>query len=123
MTAITLKEVGGSVDRVFDRIEDNAGGQSTFVNLATGSFGGARKLIFNVKIPQNLATGRLQTRSRIIVPITRESGLTEVAMMDCTYLVPASFTDAEREELRVLQEYLTINAVWEPLMKNFVLPQ
>jgi hypothetical protein len=123
MGTITLKEVDEVTNRVFNRVADDAAGTTTFVNLGTGSFGAARKLSFSLKVPANLATGRINIRQKIIVPFVREDGTTEITLADCTYLIPASLNATERMELWVLNKHLNLDAVEAELLRNLNLPQ
>jgi len=121
--SITLKEVDGTTDRIFNQQEDNGAGQRTFVNIGTGGLNAAVKLIFNIKVPQNPATGRVQLRQRIFVPFIRSNGQADVGVMDCTYLQPVSFNMDERRELYILSKSFAALSWHADFVRDFQLPQ
>lgn len=112
MGNITLKEVDESTDRVYSRVEDNAAGVNTFMNIGSAQgYTGARKLSFSFSAPKPNQE-RLRFETRCTMPILKADGLTyDYGLVVKTIWIPPGWDFAQRRELMVMDKYLSVNTV------------
>jgi len=110
MTTITSKEIDESTNKVMTFVGREADGRSLFLDLAdTAAMNMQVQLRLGVKIPKDLATGRIKITRNVVVPkLNATTGIIEYGTVGYTAYVPASWVLNDRKRLEVFDRYIVL---------------